>query len=118
MLSQRYTFTAYFGSQAANPFITIGEIHQEIMGAAGILIQMAHHEDIANSTYNDSATDLLNTIGWVLAHGQTKSTLGLTNSWPGAANRLTLAQCRQSLPPVCSRKEALTMQTRWSGALI
>jgi hypothetical protein len=66
--SQRYAFAAYFGPEAVQPFIAISEVHQGIMGAASVLIQMAHHEDVSGSAYNDDGlAELKDTIGWGVA---------------------------------------------------
>lgn len=59
--SARYLFIAYFGITAADPFLGLISVHNQIQSAANILIQMAPTEDIAPQ---ESFVPLRRKLGW------------------------------------------------------
>jgi hypothetical protein len=59
----RYSFVAYFGEAASEPFIVILGIHNDIRTSASVLIGMVYDDD-NDRAFAKSAEPLLNKMGW------------------------------------------------------
>lgn len=64
----RYAFAAHYGDQTKKSFEAIREVHDEIIGAANILIQMAPDDADDSHEFRQDVGHAFNIIGW----GQTK----------------------------------------------
>ena len=60
--AQRYTFAAYFGHDKAKPFDLISNIHNKIITAASVLIEITMDHETRKMRQDDAP--LLKQIGW------------------------------------------------------